>query len=49
MSSKDINVLILEDEIPAYEKLVVYMNDYFGREIIHDWARCSKEKRENLT
>ncbi|WP_159090601.1 LytR/AlgR family response regulator transcription factor [Aquimarina aquimarini] len=32
-------ILILEDEIPAYQKLISYLEAYFDNEIIHDWAR----------
>ncbi len=36
-------ILILEDEIPAYQKLVSFVNDYFEDEILHDWARTITE------
>jgi len=32
-------ILILEDEIPAYQKLLKFLNDYFEGDIAHDWAR----------
>ncbi|MBN4082961.1 response regulator transcription factor [bacterium AH-315-A23] len=33
------NILILEDEVPAYEKLVAHLTDYFSEEVSHDWSR----------
>ncbi|MEW7288927.1 LytR/AlgR family response regulator transcription factor [Aquimarina sp. 2304DJ70-9] len=33
------NVLILEDEIPAYQKLITHLNQYFSEDISHDWSR----------
>lgn len=42
------NILILEDEIPAYNKLVSFVNDYFKREIPHDWARSIKDGKTLL-
>ena len=42
-------VLILEDEIPAHEKLERYLNDFFRKKVKHDWARSKKEAREFLT
>lgn len=36
-------ILILEDEIPAYKKLVSFVNDYFEDEIPHDWARSNTD------
>ncbi len=36
-------VLILEDEIPAYQKLTSYLTEYFKNEIKHDWARTIKD------
>ncbi len=41
-------ILILEDEIPAYQKLVNYLNDYFGEEATHDLARSNKDGKELL-
>ncbi len=32
-------ILVLEDEIPAYQKLLKFLNDYFEKDIEHDWAR----------
>ncbi len=36
-------ILILEDEIPAHQKLVNYLTEYFTEEITHDWARSIKD------
>lgn len=36
-------ILILEDEIPAYNKLISYLNDVYNDDISHDWARSNKE------
>jgi len=33
------NILILEDEIPAYQKLITNLSSYFEEKITHDWAR----------
>jgi DNA-binding LytR/AlgR family response regulator len=42
-------ILILEDEIPAYQKLNTYLNEYFNNEEIHsDWARSIKDGKELL-
>ena len=41
-------ILILEDEIPAYKKLVAFVNDYFQEDIPHDWARSNSEGKEFL-
>ncbi len=43
------NVLVIEDEIPAYEKLVAHLYDYFGEAIAHDWSRTVREGKEFLT
>ncbi len=37
------NILILEDEIPAYQKLISNLNNYFKDDIKHDWARSNAE------
>jgi len=42
-------ILILEDEIPAYQKLLSFVNDYFEDEIPHDWARSISEGKPMLT
>jgi len=41
-------ILILEDEIPAYQKLVTYLDSFFDTKISHDWARSNKEGKEYL-
>ena len=41
-------ILILEDEIPAYQKLVSFVNDYFEDNIPHDWARSNSEGKTFL-
>ncbi|WP_075344035.1 LytR/AlgR family response regulator transcription factor [Tenacibaculum agarivorans] len=41
-------ILILEDEMPAYQKLESYLNDYFGNEAPHDWARSVKDGKKFL-
>ena len=41
-------ILILEDEIPAYNKLASFVNDYFEDEIPHDWARSIKDGKKLL-
>ncbi|SFZ90235.1 DNA-binding response regulator, LytR/AlgR family [Flaviramulus basaltis] len=41
-------ILILEDEIPAYQKLVSFIADYFEEDIPHDWARSNSEGKEFL-
>ena len=42
-------ILILEDEIPAYQKLVNYLEEYFGEEVSHDLARSNEEGKELLS
>ncbi|RBW55274.1 DNA-binding response regulator [Tenacibaculum sp. E3R01] len=42
-------ILILEDEIPAYQKLVNYLNDTFEEEFVHDLARSNSEGKKLLT
>ncbi|MHA7055947.1 LytR/AlgR family response regulator transcription factor [Aquimarina sp. M1] len=37
------NILILEDEIPAYQKLISHLNDFFGEHLSHDWSRSVAE------
>ncbi len=32
-------ILILEDEIPAYQKLKGLLSDFFAEEVTHDWSR----------
>jgi DNA-binding LytR/AlgR family response regulator len=33
------HILILEDEIPAYQKLVTHVNTFFTEVVTHDWSR----------
>ncbi|WP_298781341.1 LytTR family DNA-binding domain-containing protein [uncultured Polaribacter sp.] len=33
------NILILEDEIPAYQKLIKCLHNFFDIKITHDWGR----------
>ena len=42
-------ILILEDEIPAYQKLVSFVNDYFEENIPHDWARSISDGKKLLS
>lgn len=37
------NILILEDEIPAYQKIISNLNHYFNEKITHHWARSNKD------
>ncbi len=37
------NILILEDEIPAYQKLLSNLDTYFDEKITHHWARTIKD------
>lgn len=48
MKINPMKILILEDEIPAYNKLVFFVNDYFRDEIPHDWARSNREGKALL-
>ncbi|MCL5246581.1 LytTR family DNA-binding domain-containing protein [Cellulophaga sp. 20_2_10] len=41
-------ILILEDEIPAYQKLVSFVKDYYEEDIPHDWARSNVEGKQFL-
>lgn len=40
------NILILEDEIPAFEKLLKHLEDYFQNKLSYDWARTVAEAKE---
>ena len=42
-------LLILEDEIPAYQKLVTFVNTYFETEVPHDWARSNTDGKALLS
>jgi DNA-binding LytR/AlgR family response regulator len=37
------NILILEDEVPAYEKLLAHLTNYFSEVVSHDWSRSISE------
>lgn len=41
-------ILILEDEIPAYQKLINYLTSSFGEEFTHDLARSNANGKEFL-
>jgi len=43
------NILILEDEIPAYEKLLKHVELQLSEQIQHDWARSAGEGEEYLS
>ncbi|NAS32509.1 response regulator [Flavobacteriaceae bacterium R38] len=43
------NILILEDEIPAYKKLVTYLSNYFDDNFEYHHARSVKESLKFLT
>ena len=43
------NILILEDEIPAYEKLSEHLEAYFSESYTFDWCRTIVEAKERLT
>lgn len=36
-------ILILEDEIPAYKKLISHLSSYYDEHFSHDWARSVEE------
>ncbi|MDY8135893.1 LytTR family DNA-binding domain-containing protein [Aquimarina sp. 2201CG5-10] len=38
-----IRILIIEDEIPAFEKLRTHLNTYFSEKFSYDWARSVTE------
>ncbi|MBA6157280.1 response regulator transcription factor [Tenacibaculum sp. S7007] len=42
------NILILEDEIPAYQKLINYLTNSFGEDFTHDIARSNTDGKEFL-
>ena len=42
------NILLLEDEIPAFEKLLQYLKAYFQNELNYDWARTVAEGKKYL-
>ncbi|AXG70654.1 sensory transduction protein LytR [Kordia sp. SMS9] len=41
-------ILILEDEIPAYEKLLTNLESYFTQAFQYDWARSTEKARTFL-
>ena len=41
-------ILILEDEIPAYKKLITHLNEYFEEDYLHDWARSNEDGEKFL-
>ncbi len=41
-------ILILEDEIPAYQKLINCIDRFFDTKISHDWVRSNKEGKQFL-
>ncbi|MDB2385603.1 LytTR family DNA-binding domain-containing protein [Polaribacter sp.] len=41
-------ILILEDEIPAYQKLIKSLDIFFDVKISHDWARSIKDGKQLL-
>ena len=43
------NILILEDEIPAYQKLINYLTGTFGENFTHDLARSNTDGKEFLS
>lgn len=43
------NILILEDEIPAYQKLISYLKEIFGNDFSHDLARSNTDGKNLLT
>lgn len=42
------NILILEDEIPAYQKLTKCLDSFFDIKISHDWGRSIKDGAQFL-
>lgn len=48
MKMSKMNILILEDEIPAYQKLINYFEEYFDGEFQHDLARSNADGKQLL-
>jgi len=48
MKTDLLNILILEDEIPAYQKLINYLDDYFDKKYTHDIARTIVDGKQFL-
>jgi len=42
------NILILEDEIPAFEKILKHLEEHFQSELSYDWSRTVSEAKEHL-
>ncbi|MFD2567276.1 LytR/AlgR family response regulator transcription factor [Pseudotenacibaculum haliotis] len=42
------HILILEDEIPAYQKLISSLNEHYSSPYTHDWARSIKDGQDLL-
>ncbi|NHF57811.1 response regulator transcription factor [Flavobacteriaceae bacterium TP-CH-4] len=42
-STKKLHILLLEDEIPAFQKLIAYLTDFFGEAFSHEHVRTVKE------
>lgn len=43
------NILILEDEIPAYQKLISYLKETFGNNFSHDLARSNADGKKLIS
>lgn len=43
-----IRILIIEDEIPSFEKLLLYSQEYFSNDMQYDWARSVIEGTQFL-
>lgn len=39
-------ILILEDEIPAFDKLLKHLKEHFHNNLVYDWARTVSEAKE---
>ncbi|WP_299883487.1 LytTR family DNA-binding domain-containing protein [uncultured Lacinutrix sp.] len=48
MKTNTVKILILEDEIPAYQKLMGCLQAFFAEGITHDWARSIVDGRQLL-
>ena len=48
MKNKNVSILILEDEIPAYQKLINYLNDFFDDNYSHDLARSIEDGKKHI-
>lgn len=45
---KNFRILLLEDEIPAYEKLILNLKECFEADFDHDWARSINDGKNLL-